>query len=188
MYNYWDYFLTIEDDLLATSRYVEFVSTNFQCYSLEYARLIMTAGAELDMVFKQLCNKISATHRAESIGDYYDIIIPTFPDILTKERYVKGCGIVLKPFDGWTKGFNPAWWSDGYNKIKHERNTNFDKATLKNTLDIVAALSIILYKYYKLEYGPILDFGIREIQKLIVPHNSKDPEGDGFTYSVNMDK
>lgn len=187
MYKYWDYYLTIENDLIETSRYVEFVNTNYLCYSIEFARIIMTAGAELDMVFKQLCVKIDPSSKAENINTYYDIIIPKFPNIINVQRYLRGYGLLLKPFDGWIQGNNPCWWTHGYNKIKHERNTYFNKATLENAINIVAGLSIVLFSFYKLEYGENLPFGIKNAPRIIIPYVPSEPEKDGFSYILNMD-
>ena len=147
----------------------------------------MTAGAELDMVFKQLCDKLDPSKSHSNINEYFDIVISVFPGILTRERYVRGYGIVLKPFDGWTRGANPGWWSDGYNKIKHERNAHFEKANLKVALDIIAALSIILFAYYKVEYGQSLTFGITDMPKLIVPYDRAKPDKEGYNYTLDMD-
>jgi hypothetical protein len=187
MYKYWDYYLTIERDIIETTRFVEFVPTNYSCYSIEFARIIMSAGTELDMVFKQLCEKIDPNTTADNINNYYDVVIPVFPNIINIQRYIRGYELLLKPFDGWTKGNNPCWWTHGYNKIKHERNTYFNKATLENAINIVSGLSIVLFLFYKLEYGENLPFGIKNAPKLIVPYVSSEPEQDGFNYIMNME-
>jgi len=42
---HWNYFFAIEDDLATLSRYVEFHEDNFTTYSIEIARILMTAVA-----------------------------------------------------------------------------------------------------------------------------------------------
>jgi hypothetical protein len=44
----------------------------------------------------------------------------------------------------------PDWWQS-YNKVKHERNRHFNKATLNNALHALAALLAINYVYCRLE-------------------------------------
>ena len=51
---HWNYFLAIERDLEPLSRYVEFNPKNFDCYSIEIARLLLAAAAEVDIVCKQI--------------------------------------------------------------------------------------------------------------------------------------
>ena len=50
--SYWNYFLALEADLERLSRFVEFTSVNFQTYSLEMARLLLTGASEVDVVAK----------------------------------------------------------------------------------------------------------------------------------------
>ena len=45
----------------------------------------------------------------------------------------------------------PDWWN-GYNKVKHNMDTEFNKANLKNVLNALAAL-FILVDHYFLEYN-----------------------------------
>ena len=58
---YWEYFLAIEDDLLQTSRYVEFTESNFHVHSIEFARLLLISGSEVDVIAKELCKLLSSS-------------------------------------------------------------------------------------------------------------------------------
>ena len=181
---YWDYYRTIEDDLITASRYIEFTSANYQCYSVEFARILMAAGSELDMLFKQLCKKIDPTSSADNINAYCKEVTGKFPSIVTSQRYIRRFELLLKPFDSWTPSNPPTWWTNGYNKIKHERNRYFHFATLENTLMAAAGLMIVLFHYYSLDYGPMGHIGISEWPKLIVPYDASDPEQEPGTYSI----
>jgi hypothetical protein len=122
--DYWDYFRAIEDDLIVTSRYVEFVKDNYSCYSIEFARLLLTAGSELDMAFKVLCKTIDSSSKTDSINKYYTEIAGYFPhDLTVLRRYVRRFKFKVEPFAGWSEGNPPLWWINGFNKIKHERST-----------------------------------------------------------------
>jgi hypothetical protein len=50
----WYFFLALESDLDATARYVEPTEENDTTYSIEFARILMSAAAEVEVVAKQL--------------------------------------------------------------------------------------------------------------------------------------
>jgi hypothetical protein len=76
---YWNYFKSIEADLEACSRYVEFTAANFHTYSVEFARIIMAAGSEIDTVAKELCRQIDPTRKPKNINEYQPIITGKYP-------------------------------------------------------------------------------------------------------------
>lgn len=53
--SHWNYFLAVEEDLHRLSRFVEFSADNFETHSLELARILFAASAEVDVVARQLC-------------------------------------------------------------------------------------------------------------------------------------
>ena len=181
---YWDYYRTIEDDLIGASRYVEFCRENFQCYSVEFARILMAAGSELDMLFKQLCKRMNPGSRADNINLYCSEVTAKFPQIAAARRYIRPFDLVLQPFEAWTPGNPPVWWTNGFNKIKHERDRYFHFATLENTLMAASALMIVLFHFYSLDDGPIGRIGISEWPKLIVPFGPDGPEEEPGAYTI----
>ena len=74
-YPHWNYFLALEDDLDRLSRFVQFTAQNYGCYSIELARILMLASAEIDVVAKQLCKQIAPDARADKIHEYRRTII-----------------------------------------------------------------------------------------------------------------
>ncbi|SMP61539.1 hypothetical protein SAMN06298221_1138 [Sphaerochaeta associata] len=169
-YKYWDYYLVLENDLIDTSRYVEFNKTNMNTYSIEFARIILTACAEIDMVFKEVCRQLTNTV-CRNISNYREIILTHRPGFNFRERKISYTQEVVKPFEIWSTqhGNNPEWWRS-YNSIKHERSGNFDRASLKNALASLAGLQIVLFELYKFtEGGDELLFEYRQIPKLILP-------------------
>lgn len=52
---HWNYLLALERDLELISRYIEFDERNSDCFSLELARVLLAAAAEVDIVCKQIC-------------------------------------------------------------------------------------------------------------------------------------
>ena len=78
---HWNYLLAIEHDLVELSRYVEFDEKNFGCFSIEIARVLLAAGAEVDVVCKQLCRVIDSKSSADTINKYRGKIKLAFPGI-----------------------------------------------------------------------------------------------------------
>ncbi len=140
-----EYYKSIEQDLVNCTRYVEFHPGNFDTYSIEFARIIMASSSEIDTVFKQICRLIDPNSNPETILKYYPIVISRYPKFPTIEMEIPKYNISFKPWDNWSSNSSPTWWQ-GYNKIKHERNLNFEKANLSNAFNSVGALlSILLY-------------------------------------------
>ncbi len=146
---HWNYFLAIENDLDRLSRYIEFDERNWKCFSIEISRILLTSAAEVDVVCKQLCKKISPVSSAENINQYRYEIKGAFPKIPDFEVLLPRYGLNLKPWSNW-KDVNgvPDWWT-AYNKIKHHRDSEYQRANLKNALNSVAGLFVVTLYLYK---------------------------------------
>jgi hypothetical protein len=146
---HWNYFLALENDLAHLSRFVEFHEDNFETYSIEMAHLLFGASSEVDVVLALLCQKLKGEPRRNGINIYKSIILSSLPEIATTQVTIPRFGIVLTPFDNWHgTDKNPNWWC-AYNKVKHERDTHFPKANLKNVLNSIGALFIVLLYWYR---------------------------------------
>ena len=168
---HWNYFLALERDLEAASRYVEFCAANFETYSIEFAHLLLSSASEVDTIAKCICTILDPSAKADNINKYREVIKAaaeneTFParvkgkevaiPIGVKERLsdIKICipryNIVCTPWKSWAEDKNPEWWTS-YNKVKHERNLHFNKATLRNVLNALAGLLAVNYLYCRVE-------------------------------------
>lgn len=76
--HYWQYFAALDSDLLRISRYVEFASPNMDTYSIEFARLILSAGSEIDVLAKVLCDQHGLTIASDNINGYRDALTAKF--------------------------------------------------------------------------------------------------------------
>ncbi|MEK9135666.1 MAG: hypothetical protein AAB393_00980 [Bacteroidota bacterium] len=155
---HWNYLLAIERDLDELSRYVEFDEKNFDCFSIEIARILLASGAEVDVVCKQICRVIDAQSAAESIHRYRSLIKRGFPGISQFVVLLPRFGLRLKPWDEWNKANGVPFWWTAYNKIKHNRDSEYRRANLKNALNAVAGLFVmVLYLYRdKAQSGELL--------------------------------
>ena len=145
--NYWNYYLMLENKFLNTLNYVELSSKNFSTYSNEYAHLIQAIGAELDNCFKDYCGFASSDFK--TITDYANIVIQKWPGITA--QVVKYGSERIIPYDGWNcaKPKQSLFWWEAFDKIKHSRVANFEDASQKNTLYILAALYMLEMKWFK---------------------------------------
>lgn len=148
---HWNYFLALEDDVSTLARYLEPTQENFGAYSLELARILFSASSEVDVVAKQLCKRIDPTSRAENVMQYQSAIMASDPSIARSQVEIPKFGLTLHPWEGWdTPDHSPLWWR-AYNNVKHKRHTNFHEASLKNALNSVAALFVLLLFFYEVE-------------------------------------
>lgn len=146
---HWNFFLALEKDLEVLSRYIEFTETNFVCHSLEITKILFSAASEVDVVAKQLCVKINQTSLASNINQYRDEIIATYPDLQSFRVTIPRFGLELTPWSNWSGVTGvPDWWT-AYNKVKHHRNTDYHSGNLKNCLNAVAGLFVVILYFYK---------------------------------------
>ena len=145
--HYWQYFLMIEDDLAATARYVEFDQSNMETFSAEFSRIILSAGSETDVLAKVLCDqhtlKAKNGKSVDGIADYRETIVPRFQGFTKLEIWAPRMEMRTLPWSNWDKGLSPKWWTE-YNEIKHKRHRNFAKANLRNAIDGVAGLFVMV--------------------------------------------
>jgi len=146
---HWNYFLALEKDLENLSRYVEFCQSNFNCYSIEMARILLASASEVDVIAKQVCKQLNLDSKADKIHQYRNEIKREYPQIPGFKVKIPRYGLTLTPWLNWNKNrFVPIWWT-AYNKVKHHRNIDFIKANLENVLNAVSGLFVITLYYYK---------------------------------------
>src|SRR5690554_5005922 len=92
-YQYWDYYISLEDDLIATKRYVDFCDNNMSTYSIEFARIILSTCAEIDMVFKEICKLLQSREtvksaRCDNIKRYRETILKYDPSFRLRKRCI----------------------------------------------------------------------------------------------------
>lgn len=152
---HWNYFLCIEEDILALSRWIEFAEENFGCYSLELARLLMVCASEVDVVAKALCRRIQVATAASSINRYQALLIEKYPTLPSNRVGVPRFGLTLTPWGNWSKPNSPPLWWTANNKVKHHRSEHFNEASLQNVLNSAAGLFVLLVLYYGLREASI---------------------------------
>jgi hypothetical protein len=150
---HWNYFLALEKDIEVVSRYVEFCEANFDVYSIEFAHILFAAASEVDAVAKLLCQQLKPNAPRNKIDDYAAILCAALADLTTTQVSVPRYGLILTPWDNWAGAKNPVWWRS-YNNVKHDRDVHFQEATLKNALNALGALLILVYHHYSYSLAP----------------------------------
>jgi hypothetical protein len=182
---HWNYFLALERDLEAVSRYIEFSPSNFQVYSIELAHLLFAAASEVDVVAKLLCERVAPAKPQGNINEYKAVLLPEFPDLPTTQVFVPRYGLSFAPWSNWAGATNPDWWRS-YNHVKHERDTYFNEATLKNALNALGALLIFTYHFYAriLAVPPAKILSPKDTTRELKPESTLIRLGDDFYYDT----
>ena len=170
--SYWNYYLELEDQFIATKKFVEFDVSNFTTYSVEYLKLFQAVCSEIDVVakilaeeydvaFKKLENKNiqkwgyylqSAYPCLETISVLFNNEFSLYPWQNWKyEKYTdKNGALRYRLLQGKE---TPFWWT-AYNKVKHERTShfkdgkvNYSRANQKNLIYAFAALFVLEKSY-----------------------------------------
>src|SRR5947209_16780252 len=80
-------------------------------------------------------------HDKEVILDYGYPIPVMYSFYLQRTSGTRGHRI--RPFSDWSVQDSPSWWQ-AFTDLKHDRMTNFKKASLKNAIDALAAVFIVV--------------------------------------------
>lgn len=140
--NIWDYYLVLEEDLLATMRYVE--PEQLDVFSFEYMKIIILSCCEAETALKILCKSISGKPcKNPNMNNYRDIVLGKYPKIINATLTAARAKLNMSPFENWNLT-NPFWWQD-YQLIKHNRSQSFSKATLRNAIYSLAGLQLIVF-------------------------------------------
>lgn len=65
VYGYWSYYRELEDDFLATRKYVSFDPANYSTYSIEYLKLYQAVCSEIDVLGKSMAYAINHSFKPE---------------------------------------------------------------------------------------------------------------------------
>lgn len=180
---YWEYFLALESDLAKCSRYVEFSQSNYTTHSIEFARIIMAAASEFDTIAKEICTALGNSN-ANGINEYAETIITQYPSFHDYKIAIPRYNITgFSSFETWknpptlksngkNEYDNPPWWKDGYNKIKHDRTSNFKQANLENAIHAMGGLLTGLMYLYGLKYPDKLTMDMSLKPQLLLPQPS----------------
>jgi len=154
-------FSIIQNDLIKLFEYVEPSDINLDTYSYRIHEILMRTCIEIEANFKAIAKanifnpkdnkgrlkdenswnikdykKINITHRLSS----YKVFIPIW----------NGSNSTFEPFVEWNTSESLSLYQS-YNKSKHDRQNQFKEANLKNTLNAIGGLLVLLSSQFRTE-------------------------------------
>lgn len=147
-FDIWSFFLSLESDLIDTSKYVHFSQENFGTFSSQYSKIILASASEFESVSKKFIRSLYPDKNPSNIGDIKESLLTKFPKIHKNIVTIASYRIEVKPFLNWANEGRLGWW-DAYTNIKHDRNKNFKEANLQNALSSLSALLVLNVYYYR---------------------------------------
>jgi hypothetical protein len=174
------YYHLLEKDLEDCFRYVEPCVAHHNVYSEQFSRIILMAAAEIENILREFhreCKKTGQTQvcEAKNVGHWHGVVTAKFPKFSCMRMVLPRYQIDIRPWLGWTATTAPDWWTNGYNKIKHNRIDNPGAASLIRAVSAVAGLQVALLHYYRLTAAAALVAG--HPPQLVVPYDDGDPSG-----------
>ena len=145
LYRYWTYYKVIEKEFLRLSEIIEIDKAHFGVFSRELIKLLVLTCSEVDTIFRVLreIDKPGTGDDNLDIGDHYNLVAEHHYFLFLQSISVSPYDITLQPFGTWKAEKAPFWWT-GYNKVKHQRRTDYKAANLENCLNAGAALVALL--------------------------------------------
>lgn len=144
---YWNYFISIEEDLFRLSRFIEFDKDNENVFSIELARILISSSSEFEVVTRELCKLKFSNFNSVKMKFIRDKLLSIIPDVCDLEITVSRFGLNCKPLENWKSNKDCEWWKS-YDKVKHFRSTEYKKANLINVINSIGALYIVNLYYY----------------------------------------
>lgn len=145
--SHWNFFLAVEEDLHNLSRFIEFTTDNFETHSLELARILFAGAAEVDVVAKQLCERLVPGCCVSNMNTYGNLFSERLPILSEARVTIPRHGLTFQPWKNLHARSVPDWWK-AYNEVKHQRHEKYSSANLKNALNSVAGLFLITLFHY----------------------------------------
>lgn len=147
---HWKYFISLEKDLIKLEDYIEINRRNFATNSIELSKILQLSCGEIDSVCRILCKEINPSTDfydesiySGNISQYKKTILSQYPLFTKTKIEIPSLKEKILPFEEWEFKDSPNWWKD-YNRVKHYRHSEFEKANLHNVLYSMASLFILI--------------------------------------------
>jgi hypothetical protein len=133
----------IVEDFRRATQFVEPADANLGTYGHRFYEILLRACTEFESVCKDalVVNGSTKSPRDMNVNDY-----KTLEGTLKLESLEIGVSTwqpapaYVRPFQGWSRNQPPLGWYRAYNEVKHNRNTEFSKASLENVRLAIAGL------------------------------------------------
>ena len=138
-------FLILLKDLQELFDFVEPADSNLSCYSYRIHSLLLRACIEVEANCKAILSENGYARSGDwNMGDYkkiekthllskYEVKVPTW----------SGSRETWTPFATWASNGSLPWYQ-AYNATKHDRHTEFPKATFEHLIEAMCGLMVLL--------------------------------------------
>lgn len=140
-------FRLLVDDLKEVCAFVEPTDANLSTFSHRIYELLLRACTEFESASKQA---LVAVGYSKPVCDMKIYDYRTLEQHLKLEQFEVGLLLwqpvpsYVRPFASWSTAQPPLSWYDAYNKVKHNRNTEFSVANLGNLRLAISGLFALL--------------------------------------------
>ncbi len=147
IYSYLASFEILCSDFRRLAEYVEPSDANLKTYSYRLYELLLRACTDFESVCKE---ELVAADCAKPPADMNINDYKTLEGRLHLEQVHVGLLIwrpvpaYIQPFAGWSAAVPPLAWYKAYNTVKHNRNSQFEEASLDQVRHSLAGLFAIL--------------------------------------------
>lgn len=147
----------LKSDLKEIFEFIEPSAPNFSAFSHRNYEILLRACTEVESLCKQIFS--ANGQNAENITRYSDL-----EGAMKLSNYVVKSYSFLypdfSPFDTFSSTIprqdrSPSWYK-AYNKVKHNRNDNFSFASLKNSIEAVGGVYVLLVAMYGMGFDHTL--------------------------------
>jgi len=165
-------------------RIVEPHPSNLEVFGHELRHLLILACTEVESAMKAVLvangisprpDKKGRRRRDYDVVDFLRLVEPMRLD----ERALSLIGFAefprLVPFGGCRGGAIPQWWKD-HNKVKHDRENDLPRATMRNVLDALAAVVALVAA----QFGSLASMNAW----MIAPPDQRHPKWDVAEFYV----
>lgn len=138
-------FLLFLKDLQELFDYVEPADRNLECYSYRIHALLLRTCVEVEANCRAILKENGYSRSGDwNMGDYKKIEKTHFlSEYEVKVPIWTGTRALRYPFEPWTSGAKLPWY-EAYNISKHDRHSQFKKATFKHLIDASCGLLVLL--------------------------------------------
>lgn len=137
----------IENDFKKLFDYIELNDNNKNTFSHRIYELILRICTEFELNCKGILEENGYNRSGNlNITDYFKINASSkLNEYEVRLNVWTPAPLTIKPFQDWNSSiFTSLLWFQNYNSVKHNRNTNFNLASLENLVNSIAGLFVIL--------------------------------------------
>jgi len=150
-------YLVLQKDFLELLDYIEPADINLKTYSFRIHSLFSRICMEIEANFVAILSENEYRKQGNWNIDDFKKVNEThhLSSYIVKLPVWKGEGETRRPFEDWANGKSLTWYR-AYNKCKHNRSLEFEKANFEHLTDAICALIALLSsQFLEYDYSPL---------------------------------